>query len=122
MEALQRMIRDGVVEGVREGFSSESTAVVLSSSFNFLNLLPPKLDAERTRQFLVMTDVRNLSFHRSCSSHVRSRASVLLRGLLVQLVSLTLIPGAGYLQGVRQTSGCSVDDLGHASSAGPRRS
>ena len=122
MEALQRMIRDGVVEGVREGFSSESTAIVLSSSFGFLSLLFPKLDAERTRHLFVLAGFRSLGFHRFRGSAVRRSSSSLLHGLLIRLVGLTPVPGASHLQGVRQAASRGLGDLLHASRACPPRS
>ena len=116
------MVRDGVVEGVGEGFSSESTAVVFPCSFRFLSLLFSILDAERARHLLVLAGFRSFSLHHVHGSALRRGSSSCLRSLLIQLVSPTSAPGSSHLQGIRQATSRGLGNLLHASSACSSRS
>ena len=122
MEPLQRMVRDGVMKGIREGFSSDPAAIVLLSSFGFSGLLLLELDAERALELLVPAGLPDFSLHRLRGSRLRDRASSILHGPLVRVPGLTTASAASYFQGVRHALGHDSDDFLHCGGFGLRRS
>ena len=122
MEPLQRMVRDGVVKGIREGFSSEPAAIVLLSSFGFSGLLLLELDAEHAPELLVPAGVPDFGLHGLRGSRLRDCARSFLRGLLVRVAGLTPASATSHFQGVRQALSHRSDDFLHSRSFDLRRS